>query len=70
MIRYFTLDNLLYAYDTNSGLTLKYANNQWSLADLTYAYLINDDNVQEIYVKEALKITNNVTPDKLLDTFK
>ena len=69
MIRYFILDTLLYAYDTNSGLTLKYVDNQWGLSDITYAFLITENNVQEIYDKEEMKITNNISPNEFIKKF-
>ena len=69
MIRYFTLDTLLYAYDTNSGLTLKYVDNQWMLSDITYAFLVTENSVQEIYDKEAMKITNNISPNEFIKKF-
>ncbi len=55
MMRYFSLAEVLYCYDKETGFTLKWKGEGWGLADLSYAALLASDEVQELTEGEALR---------------
>lgn len=68
-MRYLTLDELLYAYDDESGFTVRFSGGKWKLADLNYAALIQDNSVQEITKSEAMRRTGGVDPKEFISGY-
>lgn len=68
-MRYYTLKELLYSYDRDTGFTLKFDGDKWKLSDLSYAALVEDRDVQEITKSEAVKICGEKSPEDFIDEF-
>lgn len=61
--------NVLFAYDSDTGLTFKFGENGWDISDVDYNALIIEENTKTITEEEALKRTNGKTPNKILEDF-
>lgn len=57
----------LFAYDEESGITLKFVDENWKLSEMTYAELSNSSDVVELTYNEASLITEGKNPKQLID---
>ena len=60
----------LYAYDEGTKLSFEYKNLKWELTKYVFLVIDHDYKLQPIFKDEAIKITNNSTPDDLLKSIK
>lgn len=56
-MKYFTLNENLYAYDENSGLTLSHDESGWTISNMTLIQLLHENGTNEISKEEAKMIT-------------
>ncbi len=57
-MKYITLNNKLYAYDKDTGMTIEFNNGSWDLTNTDYANLANNSNATEISAQRANEITD------------
>lgn len=71
-MKYLKVDNNLYAYDTNSGLDLRYleVDNDWDLSEVPFKELSKKENAEVLSEKQAMEITGGHPPYQFIEEFE